>query len=276
VPFLFHAVLVVDDAVKAMLAVAYHATGPPIIVPNVVHVVGHVIVSQNSSLAPAATFKKQWVNGGSMPALLQAVVHGIYRSKPAEPTMTEKLYTRVTKKFDPAAPTGVLVCAADLRGTYGFSENGYDSVEYDEEPDVYEVVLSVNRIADEEEAIAAARELGMPIYDTHGDFDQAVAEGKAKAGKWPHDYICLEEDPINSLLERDDFKAAMAEAAIGAIQDYVVITIDQPLLTMLWNPGTFRLKGPLEIVPITGADNAQQVRLAHDPAASISYSGPRR
>jgi hypothetical protein len=189
--------------------------------------------------------------------------------------MTERLFTRVTPDFDPEAPTGVLVCAANLDDTYGFSQDGYDAVDYDVAPDVYEVVLSVNRIADEAEAIAAARELGMPIYDTHRDFDEAVAAGKA-TGKWPHDYICLEEEPINRLLERDDFRAAMAQAAIGAIQDYVVITIDQPLLTMLWNPETYRLKGPLELVHVAGADNAQQVRLAHDPAVSNAYGGPRR
>jgi hypothetical protein len=189
--------------------------------------------------------------------------------------MTDRLYTRVTQDFDPEAPSGVLVCAANLDDTYGFSQNGYDSVDYDEAPHVYEVVLSVNRIADEKEAIEAARALGMPIYDTHEDFNKAVAAGKA-TGKWPKDYICLEEDPINRLLERDDFRAAMAEAAIGAIQDYVVITIDQPLLTMLWNPETYRLKGPLDIVPVAGASSAQQVKLANDPAASTSYGGPRR
>ncbi|MCS4089418.1 hypothetical protein [Rhizobium sp. BK176] len=189
--------------------------------------------------------------------------------------MTEKLYTRVTPDFDPSAPTGVLVCAADLTDTYGFSQNGYDSVDYDVEPHVYEVILSVNRIASEEEAIAAARALGMSIYDTHDDFERSVAAGKAK-GKWPNDYICLEEEPINRLLEREDFRAAMAEAAIGAIQDYVVITIDQPLLTMLWNPETYRLLGPLAMVPAAGADSAQDVRLAHDPTVSTSNSGPRR
>lgn len=163
-------------------------------------------------------------------ALLPPTVPDIYQTQPAEPTMTEKLYTRVTKDFDPAAPTGVLVCAARLDETYGFSQNGYDSVDYDEEPDVYEVVLSV----------------------------------------------CLEEDPINRLLERDDFRAAMDEAAIGAIQDHVVVITDQPRLTMLWNPETYRLKGPLDLVPAAGADSAQHVRLAHDPIASTSYGGPRR
>lgn len=188
--------------------------------------------------------------------------------------MTEKLYTRVTKNFDPANPSGVLVCASTLADTYGFSQNGYDSVDYDEAPDVYEVVLSVNRIADEAEAIAAAREIGMPIYDTHEDFDRAVAEGRA-AGKWPHDYICLEEDPINRLLEREDFRAAMAQASIGAIQDYVVVIRDQPLLTMLWNPETYRLSGPLDLSPEVGANNAQHVRLAHEPMRTISHGGPR-
>ncbi|MBY3433511.1 hypothetical protein HFN89_05060 [Rhizobium laguerreae] len=189
--------------------------------------------------------------------------------------MTEKLYTRVTREFEPSAPTGVLVCAANLEDTYGFSQHGYDTLDYDIAPDVYEVVLSVNRIASEEESVAAARELGMPIYDTHADFDNAVAAGKA-TGSWPNDYICLEEDPINKLLERDDFRAAMATASIGAIQDYVVVGNEQPLLTMLWHPETYRLRGPLELVPITGADNAQEVRLAHDPASTETIGGPRR
>jgi hypothetical protein len=185
--------------------------------------------------------------------------------------MTEKLYTRVTPEFDPSAPTGVLVCAARLDETYGFSENGYDAVDYDVVPHVYEVVLSVNRIASEAEAVAAARELGMPIYDTHADFSVARSEGRA-SGKWPKDYICLEEDPINRLLEREDFRAAMAEAAIGAIQDYVAVTNVEPLLTMLWNPSTYRLVGPLDVVPTAGSDSPHDVRLAHDPMIAASFS----
>ena len=177
--------------------------------------------------------------------------------------MEEKLYTRVSEEFDPENPAGVLVCASSFEDTYGFSEKGYDAVDYDSPPVVFEVIPQVEGFASAEEAIAADRAAGIAIFDTHDQIDEARRQGTF-AGKWEDgDCYCLEEDPINRIVvESPEFRASLEKAGIVAIRDYVVVSNYEPLFTILWKPDTYSLRGPLELEAAPDADGPYHVVLA--------------
>jgi hypothetical protein len=174
-----------------------------------------------------------------------------------------RLFTRVTSEFDPDRPTGTLVCAEDLPGTHGFSEQGFDAVDYDSEPTVYEVVPKVSFFASEEAAVAAIRAAGIAVFDTHEDVEAAVQRGEF-TGSWSKgDCFVLEEDPINRIIhESAQVRMALEAAGILAVRDHVAVHNMQPLLTILWRPDTFELHGPL---PIKVMGNPQDVVLADHP-----------
>lgn len=185
-----------------------------------------------------------------------------------------KLYTRLSPQFDFENPTGVLVCGEYLADTHGFTELGYDRVDFDVPPVVYEVIPEVNAFATEADAIAAARAAGIVIYDTHEDIRKDVAAGRF-SGSWEKgDCYCLEEDPINRLvLEAADFRTAIEKAGIRAIRDNVAVSNTQPKLTILWLPDTFALRGPVALAPAPDADGPYDVVLAEGVA--VPSSGPR-
>jgi hypothetical protein len=177
------------------------------------------------------------------------------------------LYTRVSDEFDADRIQGVLFCCEDINDTYGFTEQGYDTADYDSVPTVYEVVPTIDDFADEKQAIAAARSAGFVIFDTHEDIDRAREQGKFK-GSWAEgNAVCLEETTINQLLENADFRKAVEEAGIMGIRDFVVVGNCQPMMTLLWVPGTAELRGPIPVEPVD-EDNLQIVRLASPKSVS--------
>ncbi|MDW9481736.1 hypothetical protein GOB57_24110 [Sinorhizobium meliloti] len=185
-----------------------------------------------------------------------------------------KLYTRLSPRFNLENPTGVLICGEDLADSHGFTELGYDMVDSDVPPLVYEVIPQVAAFATEAEAIAAARAAGVVIYDTQEDIRNDVAAGRF-SGSWENgDCYCIEEDPINRLvLEGADFRAALEKAGIRAIRDHVAVANTQPELTILWLPDTFALRGPVALAPAPGGDSPYDVVLAE--GNNIPAPGPR-
>lgn len=184
------------------------------------------------------------------------------------------LYTRISDEFDFEAPQGVLVCASRLEDTHGFTEQGYDTPDYDVAPTVYEVIPTVDKFASEAEAVAAGRAAGIVIFDTHEDIENANKAGTF-TGSWAKgDCYCLEEEPINRLvLESEAFRAALSKSGISAIQDVVAIGNTQPTLTLLWVPGTYELNGPLAVEPIC-EDDPYEVRLADKPTPALTLPRP--
>ncbi len=182
------------------------------------------------------------------------------------------LLTRVSEGFDPSAPSGLLVCAEELDSTHGFTEQGYDTADYDVAPIVYEVIPTVSKFATESEAISVARAAGIRIFDTHEAIERAVADGTF-SGSWiDGDCYCLEEDPINRLvLESRDIRTALEKAGILAIRDHIAIGNTAPVLTLLWVPGTFEMEGPVTLARKPGADTPYEVEW---PRAAPS-GGPR-
>lgn len=172
------------------------------------------------------------------------------------------LYTRVSEDFDPDAFFGVLVCSEELNDTYGFTQAGYDTADYDALPTVYEVTPLIDTLASEDVALKIGREAGLAIFDTHADIEEAAKAGTFK-GSWANgDCVCLEETPINQLvLESSAFRDALADADVKGIRDYIAVGNQQPLVSIFWLPETVEMSGPVAIEPID-EDSLQAVRLA--------------
>lgn len=171
------------------------------------------------------------------------------------------LYTRTTPEFDPADPTGTFVCAEDVVDTYGFSELGYDMVDYERPPLVWEVTSDIESFVSTPDLVRICNEAGIRIFDTYQDYDTAVTQGYVGPMPGDDDFLCMEEEALNTLLEREDVRGAVEAAGYYAARDYVAVTNMQPLLTVFWKPGTFTLEGPLPLVS-EDPDRPQDISVA--------------
>jgi hypothetical protein len=171
------------------------------------------------------------------------------------------LYTRTTPEFDPVHSAGTFVCAEDLGDTYGFCELGYDRGDYERPPLVWEVKPMVDRFISTEELIRVCREAHIQIFEDYDQYEEAVLNGYVGSEPGDSAFLCMEEEELNTLLERPEIRAAAEAAGWHAAQDYVVVTNMQPLLTVFWEPGTFTLEGPLPIIS-DDPDIPQSVTLA--------------
>jgi hypothetical protein len=173
------------------------------------------------------------------------------------------IYTRTTDSFDPENPVGTLVCAADLVDTYGFCEHGYDSSEldYNEPPVVWEVIPQVDKFVSMPTLARLCNNAGIRVFETYEDYEAAEANGYQGPTPGRVDFYCLEELSLNQLLEVPAIQKVAEDAGYEAGHDYIVVSGDEPLVTVFWKPGTYRLEGPLP-VKILDADHPQNVALA--------------
>lgn len=161
--------------------------------------------------------------------------------------MTVKLMTRVSPQFDPANFEGVVVAGEELSDTHGFTELGYDQVDYDVAPTVFEIEATATRYANEDDVYAAAEKAGLKLWMSKEEF---LAENPRHTSeqfhqcKWP----AMDGTEANVLLFNPDVVRHLEEAGFEAFRDVVAVSNDQPLLTCFWKPGTFKVNGPVEVI----------------------------
>jgi hypothetical protein len=174
-----------------------------------------------------------------------------------------RIYTRTTEDFDPENPVGTLVCGAHLDDTYGFCEHGYDSSEmdYDEPPVVWEVIPEVDRFVTLTTLVSLCNEAGLRVFETYEDYEAERAYGYEGPAPGRDDFYCLEELSLNQLLEVPVVQQIAEDAGYQAGRDYIVVSNTQPLVTVFWKHGTFRLEGPVP-VSVNDPDYPQNISLA--------------
>lgn len=173
------------------------------------------------------------------------------------------MFTRTTSDFDPARPTGTLVCGADLYDTYGFCEHGYDAdeLDYEEPPVIWEVSTDVRKFVSLPKLAELCNQSGLRVFDTYEDYEAAAAQGYRGPAPGEDGFYCLEELALNQLLEIPAIQRIAEKAGYEAGRDYVAVSNTQPLLTIFWKPDSFRLEGPVAI-EVLDPENPQHVALA--------------
>jgi hypothetical protein len=169
------------------------------------------------------------------------------------------LLTRVSADFDAGAFKGVLVASEDLEDTYGFTEEGYDTCDYQEAPNVLEIELTATKLADGDDVRAAAERAGVQLWLTKDEYLKYWPG--AKESEWAEKEFPTEETEANQLLENEKVVAELEAAGFDGFRDYVVVGADQPTLTCLWKADSFRVIGPVEVVA-DDPDEPYQVSVA--------------
>lgn len=179
--------------------------------------------------------------------------------------MNEKLYTRVSPGFDKASFSGVLIAGPDLDDTYGFTELGYDAVDYSVAPTVLEVTPSAKRYATRADIEAAAAKAGIQVWMTR---EQYLSDWPgATEAEWAENvYPATDEVEPNQLLENPEVRRHLEEAGFDAFHGIIVVTNSQAEIYAFWDTSTFEVSGPVELT-IADPNEPYDVTLAA-PAAT--------
>jgi hypothetical protein len=178
--------------------------------------------------------------------------------------MTEPLYTRVSPDFDPTAFHGILVASPRLEDTYGFTELGHDTAEYDTAPTVLEVTPLVDAFASVADVEAAAERAGIVLWM---DFDTYMSEwpGATAEAFEERAYPAIEDNNANQLLSRPEVVRELESAGYKAFRGHITVGNTQPEVTCFWDPASFGTSGPVPLAQ-TDPDSPYQVELAPAPA----------
>lgn len=137
--------------------------------------------------------------------------------------MSANLYARVSPHFSAEAMDGVLIAGYGLNDTYGFTELGYDQVDYTVAPIVIEIVARAGRYASREDVYAAARRKG-------------VAEET------------LQEDEPNLFLFDADIVSDLRSQGFVGFRDFITVSNTAPDIHAFWDAAGFDLVGFVEVV----------------------------
>lgn len=171
-----------------------------------------------------------------------------------------KLYTRVSPEFDHKALNGVVIASAELGDTYGFTELGYDEVDYDVAPTVLEITSKAERYADTKDVYAAAEKTGMRLWMTRDEYMKewpGAKEDQFEEGA----YLLLDDGEPNQLLANPEIRRHLEEAGFDAFHDSITVSNTQPEVYAFWKASSFEISGPVEVVA-EDPNEPYQVKLA--------------
>lgn len=181
--------------------------------------------------------------------------------------MADKIYTRVSPGFDADNFKGVIVAAEALDDTYGFTELGYDQVDYEVAPTVIEVTSRATRYASRDDVEEAASKVGIRLWMNE---DEYLAEwpGATKEQFEENTYPLHDVTEPNELLSNPEIARKLEEAGFDAFRDFIVVSNTQPIVYCFWKPGTFAASAPVELVSLD-VDDPYSVQLADEPSRSF-------
>lgn len=144
---------------------------------------------------------------------------------------TPTLYARVSKDFNGLDANQVIVAVEgeDLRYTQSFTEEGYDTADYQAPPRVIEVTPSASRYADENNVDAAAEQAGVKLYLTREEYE------RWHPNRDVFDSQMREENTEpNELLQKAEVTAVLDSLGFDAFHGSITIENTQPVVRVFW------------------------------------------